>query len=486
MASTIIEELADFALKSDYSTLPADVIDESKRLLLDSIGCALAATDEPKGRIGIEYGRLIGGPNGDATIIGTEDRVSIFGASFANGELINALDFDSVLPPGHVSPYVLPGALAVGETTGASGEELITAVAVSHEMSYRMGKAMDYVRDVKDGKVSPPPVFGYSSTVFGATAAIACLKGYREDVLASALGIAGAISPVNAHRAWTMHNPSSTIKYLMAGGLAQTALTAAHMAELGHRGDLQLLDDPEYGYRRFIGTGRWEPDAITSQLGTEWGFPPFVSYKPYPHCRVMHALFDGLIEIVEAHDLKPEEIEAINAWGEGWVEQPIWLSREVEHVHDAQFSMAHGLAVAAHRIPAGKEWQNPDVVFSRSVLDLMDRTTTAVHPDYASRVASDTASRPSRVEVVARGSSFVAERSYPKGSPSSDPTTLMTTDELVAKFRHNADGVLTAEDVDGVVDAILSLEEVDDVSTVMTRLGRSVLARKAEHVHTIT
>src|SRR3954452_719262 len=125
MARTIIEELADFTQRSDYPQLPAEVVDECKRLLLDSVGCALAATEEPKGRIGIEYGRLVGGSGDEATIIGTGDRASIFGASFANGELINALDFDSVLPPGHVSPYVLPGALAVAEGTGASGKALI-------------------------------------------------------------------------------------------------------------------------------------------------------------------------------------------------------------------------------------------------------------------------------------------------------------------------------------------------------------------------
>jgi 2-methylcitrate dehydratase PrpD len=471
MGRTIVEELADFTRRSNYSELPAEVVDECKRLLLDSIGCALASTEEPKGRIGIEYGRLLGGSGDDATIIGTSDRASIFGASFANGELINALDFDSVLPPGHVSPYVLPGALAVAESTGASGKELIAAVAVAHEMSYRMGKAMDYVRDVKDGKSSPPPIVGYSSTVFGATAAIVRLKALAQDVVANALGIAGAIGPVNAHRAWTMHSPSSTIKYLMAGPLAETALTAAHMAELGHRGDLQLLDDAEFGYRRFIGTGRWVPEAITAQLGSDWQFPPGVSYKPYPHCRIMHAQFDALIEIVEQNDIRPEEIEGINAWGEGWVEQPIWLNRTIEHVHDAQFSMAHGLSVAAHRIPPGKAWQDPDVVFSRSVLDLMDKTTTAVHPDYAEKVSADAASRPSRIEVTARGTSFVAERSYPKGSPSPDPSTFMTTDELVAKFGRNAEDVLPAGTVDGVVEAILNLETARDVGTVMSRLA---------------
>jgi 2-methylcitrate dehydratase PrpD len=471
MSKTIVEQLAEFTLETEFPQLPAEVVEECKRVLLDSLGCALAAVDEPKGRIGIQYGRLTGGVGGDATIIGTGDRVSIFGAAFANGELINAMDFDAVLPPGHVAPYVLPGALAVGESLGSSGKDLVTAIAVSHEMSYRFAKAMDYLRDTKDGKISLASVLGFSSTVFGATAAIGKLKGYSGSVLANALGIAGSISPVNTWRSLLAHAPSSTIKYTMAGVVAQTALTAAYMAELGHRGDLQVLDDAEFGYRRFIGSSRWEPDSITKNLGADWWFPAEHSYKPYPHCRVLHAPLDGLIQLVEENDIKPEEIDAIHAWGEAWIEQPIWLNKTIEHVHDAQFSVAHGLSVGAHRITPGRAWQDPDLVFSRSVLDLMDKVTFAPHPDYVAAITKHPASRPSRIEVVARGTTYVAERNYPKGSPSPDPATTMTTDELVAKFRHNAEGVITPPQADAVVHEVLNLETVENIGTLMRQLS---------------
>ena len=314
---------------------------------------ALAAVEEPKGRIGIDYARVIGG-TGEATIIGTADKVNVAAAAFANGELINALDMDAVLPPGHVTPYVLPGALAVGETRGASGKSLITALAVAHEMSHRLGKAMDYLRDTRDGKVAPPPVFGYSSTIFGATAAIAMLKGLPAPVTADALGIAGSIAPVNSQSAWFQHAPSSTIKYLMAGALTQSAITAAHMAEFGHRGDIQTLDDREYGFPRFIGTQRWEPDAITAQLGADWRFPAEQSYKPYPHCRILHSLIDLLTDIVRSNGIRPDEIDGIKVLVEGFTEQPVWLNRTIEHVHDAQFSIAHGIALAAHCPPPGR------------------------------------------------------------------------------------------------------------------------------------
>lgn len=106
--STIIEKLADFSVNTAFEDIPAHVVEESKRLILDSIGCAFAAVDHPKGRIGVEYSRSMAG-NGGATIIGTPHQASALGAAMANGELINALDMDAVVPPGHVTPYVLPG-----------------------------------------------------------------------------------------------------------------------------------------------------------------------------------------------------------------------------------------------------------------------------------------------------------------------------------------------------------------------------------------
>ncbi|HSW20919.1 MAG TPA: MmgE/PrpD family protein, partial [Ramlibacter sp.] len=61
MSKTIIEKLADFAAGADISRLPAEVVDECKRDVLDTLGCALAGIDHPKGRIGIEAGRRLGG-----------------------------------------------------------------------------------------------------------------------------------------------------------------------------------------------------------------------------------------------------------------------------------------------------------------------------------------------------------------------------------------------------------------------------------------
>lgn len=466
----LVDQLANFAASTSYDDLPANVIQECKRDVLDSIGCALAARGQPKAEKGIACGMRIGGSDGPATIIGTGQRCSVFGAAFANGELISTLDADSVLLPGHVSPYVLPGAFAVSEAMHRSGKDLIAAVAVSHEMSYRFGSAMNGTREYRNGVAATAAVVGYASTIFGATASASKLKGLKAEEIANALGIAAAISPVNAHGAWLRHAPPATIKYLLAGGLAQSALTASELAELGHRGDLQILDDAEFGYPRFIGTSLWEPQKLTMGLGSDWRFPQFQMYKPYPHCRVMHAPLDILIGLVHKHDLQVDEIESITSYGEGWAYVlPSFVFREIREVQDAQFSFAHGLAVAAHRVPPGPRWQDPKVVFDPSVMQLMGKVRLEVHPDSASAHAQNPSSRPSRVEIRARGQVFAADRMFPKGTPSSDPASFMSTEELVAKFRGFVDGLVSAAFIDSIIGSVLALEKVEDFSTVMRK-----------------
>lgn len=471
--TTIVEQLAGFTFKTQYSDLPESVAQESKRLLVDAVGCALAGHSHPKGTIGMDYAKLQGpgAPGEQATVLGTPLRVSATAAAFANGELINALDFDAILPPGHVSPYVIPCALAFAETSNASGQALLTSIAISHEISNRIGKSLDYLRDVKDGKPSPPPVNGFSCTVFGAAAGAGKLRGHSAQQLANGLGIAGSMSPVNTQWAWSMHLPTATVKYGLTGAVTDAAMAATYLAELGHTGDLQMLDCGEHGYRRLIGSRRWAPEHILPGLGSDWFFPREQSYKPYPHCRILHAPLDVLTSILETNDIQPEEIESITAWVEAWVLEPLWTRREIGHVTEAQFSIAHGLALGAHRIAPGKTWQSPEVVFNPSILALMQKVRYEIHPDYASKLASNPAARPARIEVRARGQIFAGEALFPKGSPSPDPLTLMSNDEMSDKFISNAQGVLSPEAIDQSLRMMWTLDEQTDIHALMAQLS---------------
>lgn len=474
----IIEEISAWVAKADYNTLPAEVIEESKRILLDSIGCAIAGIEDSKGRIGLTMGRHLGGKLDEATIFGTAERASVWGAAFANGELINALDMDHVLPPGHVAPYVLPVIVALAEKHKASGKELIVALALAHELSHRLGKASDYLRDVKDGVLNTPKIYGYSSTIFGAVAGAAKIMGLSEAQIANALGIAGSIAPVNSHMAWVMHFPPTTIKYTHAGNMTNAALTAVYAAAEGHRGDLHMLDDAEYGFARIIGSTRWAKENITKDIMSHWGFVGQSSFKAYPHCHVMHALFGAQDTILEEEDIKPAEIDKIKIWIEGFCDRPLWTSTDIRHTADAQFSMRHGMALAAHRIPPGKQWQTAETVYDPSILALMEKVEYEIHPDYVKLLLENAGSRPARVEIHARGQVYVKERRYPKGMRSPEPSSFMTNAELEAKFLYNCEDVMSFTQAGAAAKAIMSLEKQPDVSVLIAKMGAQKEVKK--------
>ncbi len=457
----LIDDFTDFVCSTGFDDLPAEVVEESIRNILDSIGCALAGMSHQRGQIGARFGALQRG--NEATILGTGERASIFGAAFANAEAINALDFDAILPPGHVAPYCFPAALAMGELLKSSGKDLILATALANEISNRIGKAMDYTRDVRDGKMSPPTVWGFSSTVFGSTAGVAKMKGLDRDNVHNAISIAGLSSPVNAAACWREHSPPTTLKYNLAGAITQTALTATYMAEFGHRGDAQIFD-PEFGYPKFSGTRRWEPANTVKDLGKVWNFPKEASFKFYPHCRVLAAPLDALIGLVREHQLKPDEIEGIKAWVEGFLVRPLWLNRDITHVTDAQFSVAHGLALGAHDFVPGPDWQDPEKVYAPSVMRLMERTEHVVHPDYVKQLTGDADARPTRVEVRARSKTFVAERTHPRGTSRPGSPEYFTTPELIDKFMINASYVVPEKQAAELVDQVRNLASLKDVN----------------------
>ena len=210
-----------------------------------------------------------------------------------------------------------------------------------------------------------------------------------------------------------------------------------------------------------------------TSIGPSWvtPFPSASAFKPYPHCRVTRGVLHALIELVKEHNIEPDEIDSLTAWGEGWAEQmPSFMNRDIEQPFDAQFSFPHVLALAAHGVPPGRDWQDPELVYAASVARLMDKVVWRSHPDWADAVARDPAARPSRVEISARGKTFVESRDYAKGSPSHDPSSYMTTSELIEKFERNAADVLPASDTERLIELVLSLEAVTDIGSITALL----------------
>jgi 2-methylcitrate dehydratase PrpD len=460
----VTDDLVKFITGTTFESLPGGVVQEVKRSLLDSFGCALAGIATEKGKIALSLAKRLGG-TAESTIIGVGGKVSCTNAAYVNGELINGLDFDAIP---HIQPFVVPPVLAVGESAAASGKDLIVATAIAQEIARRlsgiflahMGASL-----VKHGKT--PDVFGNSNEhILGAAAGVGRLLHLTPEKTAQALGIAGYFCSLPVCRDWESTMPKSMSKYAPAGWLCQGAVTAGLLAEQGFTANPAVLDG-DYGFPRFYGGAeRWNPDAIVDKLGQEWKFYG-INYKPYPCCKFIHTELDCFIDIIETNDLFPDQIESIKAYSLPFVAHPDQHS--VTTQVDAQFSVPYNLAVAAYRVKCGPSWQDMEVINDPRIRAFMKKVSVGVDPEMVAVRAKDSQAFPARVEVAADGKTYVKEAKYSKGTAL--PGYRLTDEQLVEKFKLNAARMLTQTKIDKAVETVMALEKLECVPALAASLA---------------
>jgi hypothetical protein len=197
----ITGEISRFAETISYDDLPSKVIEETKRLILDSIGCAIGGVITEKGEIGIRFGEELS-QVGDTTILGHGKNAHPYSSAFANGELMNALDYESLLsPPEHLTPYVMPACITSGEMKNVSGKELILSIAIAHEITTRISESLVFgnrfrVNLPEKGITLTLPTPGYGMCLFGGIAGAGKLMGFTAEEIANAMGIGGFSCPI--------------------------------------------------------------------------------------------------------------------------------------------------------------------------------------------------------------------------------------------------------------------------------------------------
>ena len=279
----LTEELATFVTGIKFDDLPQEVKRETKRILLDSIGCGIGGNRTERGKICTELARKLGGQP-ESSILGTKVKVSSINAAFANGELINALDYDA-LAGGHIPPFVIPPPLALAEALSASGRELILSVALGHEIARRVGLAArppywPSESGPEKGKVIFSPVSGHGPAVFGAAIGAGKILNLDSEKMASAIGIAGYAGPPNTFRKWTDTAPVRMTKYGPPGFTAEVGVRAALLADMGYRGDTNIFEGV-FSYWRFAGFQEWDKKKVIEDLGSKW-VSLEVKYKKFP------------------------------------------------------------------------------------------------------------------------------------------------------------------------------------------------------------
>ena len=347
---------------------------------------------------------------------------------------------------------MIAAALPVAEQRGTSGLALLGAIVAGYDVTVRLGIALRPQAHYARG-FHPTATAG----TFGATAAVARLRGAAAATLASAFGInlsqaAGSVQ-FSADGAQT--------KPLQVGLAAHNAVLAERFASAGLRGPAEALEG-----QRILDA--YSDGADAAGILDNWDGVHEIdrtAFKPYPCCRYIHSAVDTLAEIVREHGLKPDAIDAVRiglpAAGMRLVGDPEDAKRRPHSVVDKQFSMYH--AAAATILWGAVRWDDYARPDDAQVARLIERIKVNSDPDVealAPRMAS-------KVEVDAGD---VHERRVAT-SPRGEPDRPLEWDELIAKFNDLAAVTWDAARRKRIVDNVRRMERITDVRSFTAELG---------------
>lgn len=294
----ITQTLAQFASAVRYEDLPAKASEHCKHLLLDALACALAGD---KGEETPQMSAVASAiaQSSEASVIGG-DRLSLVGATLLNGYLITAVTMCDAHRPtmAHVTPEVVPPALAVAERDNASGRDLLVALAVGSEVLTRIGLGLDYAAYRKRGWHAPG-VLG----PFGGAAAVGRLRGFDGETMARAFGLAGS-QAAGTYAAWA----TPTVKFHQCRG-AVSGLLAALLAEQKFVATREFLTAKDGGlFNTYVDGGK--PELTIKDLGQHWELEQ-IALRQWPSASLQQGLNTALFDLLDKNEIDPAGVRKL-------------------------------------------------------------------------------------------------------------------------------------------------------------------------------
>ena len=132
------EILCQTITQTTFASLPSQVVEVARQIILDGIAVAVAGSAEDGPHIVAEHVKSLGGTE-SSTILGHGFKTSPVSAAYVNGIAMHVLDYEPMWsPPTHATSPTLPTVLALAEVENASGREVIVAFVKACEVQGRI------------------------------------------------------------------------------------------------------------------------------------------------------------------------------------------------------------------------------------------------------------------------------------------------------------------------------------------------------------
>jgi len=369
---TYTEILTDIGLNRRSDDISPSAYAATKKMVLDSLGCAIAARTSPGVKEVVEQMRDWGGKP-EASILLFGDKVPAPAAIFANGALIHALDYDDIHIPAslHITSIIIPTALAAAEMSGASGKDMLAAVAMGVEVAGRLGIAGRSRR--RGGGFLPSSLDGG----FGAVVTAARLLGLTSKQCVNAMGINYAQTSGNRQ---ALHDMTLT-KRIQPALAARAAMFSVALARRGFTGAHRALEGSEGYFKVYLNGDVCEPEELTVDYG--WYQIERLVVKRWTSCGACHSAQAAAERLAREEKPTPDDIDRVELFGcgpGGLVGGPFEISDNPQV--DAQFNAAYGVALALLRGPAKlSDYTDEAVLADTQVAEFAKRITYTSVPD---------------------------------------------------------------------------------------------------------
>ena len=453
---TLVEQLATHAAMLSFEALPRDVVHTAKRLIVDTVGCALGGYWSEPARIARDLAATVRSSE-PVTVIGSGERTSVDLATFANGVMIRFLDFNdgytSTGESGHPSDSIA-AVLSTAELRRRSGRETIAATVLAYEVFCRICDQAD----LKPLGFDHVTVGGIAST-----AAAARLLGLRREEIEQALNL--GIAP-NVALYQTRIGNVSMWKGCAYANASRNAVFAAMLASRGMTGPSPVFEGVG-GYFKAVTRKPFHLDA--------WGGAthPYkileASIKRFPLGQYSQTVVEAALRLREkigsAESIAEIRIETVTTAirlmagdADKW-EPATRESADHSMPYTVAVALLHGEVEEKH---FGERYlRNPDI---RALTRLVKVKAT----EEADRRMPE--AMLCRMQIVLDGGAThetVVE--YHKGhwkNPMSD-------DEVEAKFRRLAAEVLKPEQIERLLEKLWTLEELPNAGEIvrLTKAG---------------
>ncbi len=444
--TTLVEDVASWIAELRYEMLPHDVVNRTKLILLDTIGCALGALDAPPLQLARQVVLEQGG-NPQATPIGVRWKSSSDQVAFLDGIALRYLDLnDYSTVGGHPSINVAP-ALSVTEARGLSGKDLILGTVIGYEVQLKLREA------TKQGKQEG---WDHSTGVhYSAAAAAAKLLGLPPSQIAHALAIAGSHACTLAA---VRKGKLSMWKGTAEAMAAKSGTFAALLARAGMTGPLTVFEGTG-GYAEVV-VGALDGDVMRKR--PEEFLLLTSCIKLWPCVFVAQAPIAAALKLRRQSKVSPDKIEkiVIHLSEFSYAQQKKFLqaglSTRESADHSAPYCVARALLDGEVRLEdfAEKSFMDPR---AQALFNKVSLARGAGFPDNVS----------ARIEVqMSDGDTVCEEVLYPPGHTENP----VGETEIVEKFRALSEKVLGAEKTNEVCDIMLHIETAANLAALLEAL----------------